>query len=94
MSNIVYVVTDGTHTPVYAGTDGVAALIYGRPLTPGGHNVLTTYLDGRLWDLAPVVDLYSDHFTVSDDPYQRCAACGRRVGWDGHPNFHHYPFPV
>ena len=94
MSSIVYVVTDGTHTPVYAGTDSGAALIYGRPLTPDGHNILRTYLDGRLWDAAPVMDLYSDYFTVSVNPFDRCAACNRRVGWDGHPYFHHYPFPV
>lgn len=94
MSNIVYVATDATGAVVYAGTDPDAALIYGRPTTPSGHNILRTYLDGRPWDLAPVMDLYSDYFTLSNDPFQRCAACGRRVGWDGHPNFHHYPFPV
>lgn len=95
MTNIVYLVTDTTFAPIYAGTDPDAALIYGRPTSPDGHNILRTYLDGRQWGGTPTVDLYAAHFTTdADDHGFRCVACGRRIGWDGHPNFHHYPFPV
>lgn len=97
MASVVYVVTDHTSAVIYAGTDPTDALIYGRPTTPSGHNILTTFLDGRPWDGTPTMHLYADYFILSgawDDRYQRCATCGRMVGWDGHPYFHHYPFPV
>lgn len=94
MSTIVYVATDATGAVLYAGTDATAALIYGRPTTPGGHNIVRTFLDGRPWDAAPTLDLYATHYTTdAPDVGNRCA-CGRNIGWDGHPYFHHYPFPV
>lgn len=93
---IVYVATDGmTGTVLYAGTDATAALIYGRPTTPSGHNIVRTYLDGRLWGGTPTVHLYAPHYTTDapDDGFG-CRGCGGSLGRDGHPYFHHYPFPV